>query len=74
MSLTTVTIISPEAANGRNVAALGVVRALASTQKTGVFRPAVCKKETFTQTLLDAANVGETIEQARGSVPETCAT
>ena len=70
VSLTTVTIISPEAANGRNVAALGVVRALASTQKTGVFRPAVCKEETFTRTLLDAANVGETIEQARGVCPK----
>lgn len=70
MSLTTVTIISPEAANGRNVAALGVVRALASTKRTGVFRPAVCKKETFTSTLLDAANIGQTVEQARGVCPK----
>lgn len=70
VSLTTVTIISPEAANGRNVAALGVVRALASAKRTGVFRPAVCKKETFTNTLLDAANIGETIEQARGVCPK----
>ena len=70
MSLTTVTIISPEAANGRNVAALGVVRALASVKKTGVFRPAVCRKETFSQILLDIANADETIEQARGVCPK----
>ncbi|MBW3095301.1 phosphate acetyltransferase [Bifidobacterium sp. 64T4] len=70
MSLTTVTIISPEAANGRNVAALGVVRALASVKRTGVFRPAACRKETFTATLLDAATAEETIEQARGVCPK----
>ena len=28
------------------------------------------QKETFTQTLLDSANVGETIEQARGVCPK----
>ena len=70
MSLTTVTIISPEAANGRNVAALGVVRALASVKRTGVFRPAACRKETFTSVLLDAASAEETIEQARGVCPK----
>jgi len=70
VSLTTVTIISPEAANGRNVAALGVVRALASVKRTGVFRPAACRKETFTSVLLDAASAEETIEQARGVCPK----
>ena len=70
MSLTTVTIISPEAANGRNVAALGVVNALAGTKKTGVFRPAVCKKETFTDTLLAASNAGQSREQAVGVCPK----
>ena len=70
MSLTTVTIISPEAANGRNVAALGVVRALASVKRTGVFRPAACREETFTSVLLDAASAEETIEQARGVCPK----
>ena len=70
MSLTTVTIISPEAANGRNVAALGVVRALASVKRTGVFRPAACRKETFTSVLLDAASAEDTIEQARGVCPK----
>lgn len=70
MSLTTVTIISPEAANGRNVAALGVVRALASVKRTGVFRPAACRKETFTSVLLDAASAEETIEQVRGVCPK----
>ena len=70
MSLTTVTIISPEAANGRNVAALGVVNALARVKKTGVFRPAVCKKETFTDTLLAASNAGQSREQAVGVCPK----
>lgn len=70
MSLTSVTIISPEAANGRNVVALGVVNALASAKKTGVFRPAVCKKETFTDTLLAAANAGQSREQATGVCPK----
>ena len=71
MSLTSVTIISPEAANGRNVVALGVVNALASSgKKTAVFRPAVCKKETFTDVLLAAANTGETREQATGVCPK----
>lgn len=42
MSLTSVTIISPEAANGRNVVALGVTKAFAAAKKTAVFRPAVC--------------------------------
>ena len=34
MSLTTISILSPEAANGRNVVAYGVIRALASEKKT----------------------------------------
>lgn len=69
MSLTTVSIISPEAANGRNVVAYGVVRALASVKKTGVFRPAVCKKETFTDVLLGAATAGQSRDQATGVCP-----
>ena len=66
MSLTSVTIISPEAANGRNVVALGVVTALASIKKTAVFRPAVCRKDTFTDILLEASNAGLTREQSIG--------
>mgnify|MGYP000279075479 CR=1 FL=1 len=58
MSLTSVTIISPEAANGRNVVALGVTKAFAAAKKTAVFRPAVCRKETFTDVLLEASNSG----------------
>ena len=69
MSLTSVTIISPEAANGRNVVALGVVTALASTKKTAVFRPAVCRKDTFTDILLEASNTGLTREQSVGVCP-----
>ncbi len=70
MSLTTVTIISPEAANGRNVAARRGVRALGSVKRTGEGRPASCRKETFTSVLLDAASAEETIEQARGVCPK----
>ena len=66
VSLTSVTIISPEAANGRNVVALGVVTALASIKKTAVFRPAVCRKDTFTDILLEASNTGLTREQSVG--------
>jgi phosphate acetyltransferase len=70
VSVTSVTIISPEGGNGRNVAALGVVNALASSgRNTAVFRPAVCKKETFTDVLLAAANSGQTREQAVGVCP-----
>ena len=69
MSLTTISILSPEAANGRNVVAYGVVRALAAAKKTGVFRPAVCKRETFTDVLLGAATSGITREQATGVCP-----
>lgn len=69
MSLTSVTIISLEAANGRNVVALGVVTALASIKKTAVFRPAVCRKDTFTDILLEASNTGLTREQSVGVCP-----
>ncbi|MBT1176360.1 phosphate acetyltransferase [Bifidobacterium callimiconis] len=69
VSLTSVYIASPEAANGRNVVAYGVVSALAGQYKTGVFRPAACKKETFTDVLLGAANAGQSREQAVGVCP-----
>ena len=69
VSLTSVTIISLEAANGRNVVALGVVTALASIKKTAVFRPAVCRKDTFTDILLEASNTGLTREQSVGVCP-----
>ena len=69
VSLTSVTIISPEAANDRNVVALGVVTALASIKKTAVFRPAVCRKDTFTDILLEASNAGLTREQSIGVCP-----
>ena len=69
MSLTSVTIISPEAANGRNVVALGVTKAFAAAKKTAVFRPAVCRKETFTDVLLEASNSGLSREQSVGVCP-----
>ncbi|WP_323804569.1 phosphate acetyltransferase [Bifidobacterium pullorum] len=69
MTASRVYIASPEAANGRNVVAYGVVRALAASKKTGVFRPAACRKETFTDVLLGAANAGIAREQAVGVCP-----
>lgn len=70
MSLTSVTIISPEAANGRNVVALGVTKAFAAVGKTMVFRPAVCSKDTFTDVLLGSANAGLSREQCVGVCPK----
>ena len=70
MSFTSVTIISPEAANGRNVVALGVTKALAAAGKTGVFRPAVCRKDTFTDVLIEASNAGLSREQSVGVCPK----
>ena len=74
MSLTSVTIISPEAANGRNVVALGVTKAFAAAKKTAVFRPAVCRKETFTDVLLEASNSGLSREQSVGVCPKRART
>ena len=71
MSFTSVTIISPEAANGRNVVALGVTKALAAAGKTGVFRPAVCRKDTFTDVLIEASSAPSalvTIRKVRGRI------
>ena len=70
MSFTSVTIISPEAANGRNVVALGVTKTLAAAGKTGVFRPAVCRKDTFTDVLIEASNAGLSREQSVGVCPK----
>lgn len=74
MSLTSVTIISPEAANGRNVVALGVTKAFSAAKKTAVFRPAVCRKETFTDVLLEASNAGLGREQSVGVCPKRART
>ena len=74
MSLTSVTIISPEAANGRNVVALGVTKAFAAAKKTAVFRPSVCRKETFTDVLLESSNAGLSREQSVGVCPKSART
>ncbi|BDR52924.1 phosphate acetyltransferase [Bombiscardovia nodaiensis] len=54
MSPVNISIISPEAGDGRNVVAYGLAKALSSRQQTAVFRPIACKKETLTDTLLEA--------------------
>lgn len=69
MSLTSVYIASPEAANGRNVVAYGVLHALANQYRTAVFRPSVCRKEGFTDVLLGASGAGQTRGQATGVCP-----
>ena len=69
MSLTSVYIASPEGGNGRNVVAYGVLKALAAQSKTGVFRPACCRKETFTDVLLAAATAGQDPAGVRGVCP-----
>ncbi|MDO4913610.1 MAG: phosphate acetyltransferase [Bifidobacteriaceae bacterium] len=68
VSLTSIAIISPEAANGRNVVAIGVTQALTNVSKTAVFRPASCKNG-LTPILLSIANSG----QDEGNVRGTCA-
>ena len=70
MSLTSVYIASPEGGNGRNVVAYGVLKALAAQSKTGVFRPAACRKETFTEVLLAAATAGQDPAGVRGVCPK----
>jgi phosphate acetyltransferase len=62
-------IASPEGANGRNVVAYGVLKALAANARTGVFRPIACKKETFTPVLLEAANADQNLAEVRGACP-----
>ena len=58
MTVTRVYIASPEGANGRNVVAYGVLKALTTKYKTAVFRPAVSNHDEFTPVLLDASNAG----------------
>lgn len=69
MSLTSVSIISPEAKNGRNVVALAVAQALASKYATGIFRPAACRKNPLTQILVDQAGQVP-LEHAFGVCPK----
>ena len=58
MTITNIYIASPEGANGRNVVAYGVLKALTSKYKTAVFRPAVSNHDQFTPILLNASNAG----------------
>ncbi|MCH4208620.1 phosphate acetyltransferase [Bifidobacterium sp.] len=69
MTTTAIYIASPEGANGRNVAAYGVLKVLASNYRTGVFRPVACRKETFTPVLLDAANADQNLDEVRAACP-----
>ena len=58
VTTTNIYIASPEGANGRNVVAYGVLKALTTKFKTTVFRPAVSNHDHFTPILLNASNAG----------------
>lgn len=58
VTTTNIYIASPEGANGRNVVAYGVLKALTTKFKTAVFRPAVSNHDHFTPILLNASNAG----------------
>lgn len=65
-----ITIISPEAANGRNVVAYGLTKALSARMKTAVLRPVACHKEMLTDTLIKASSSPElAAETCRGTCP-----
>ena len=66
MTVTRVYIASPEGANGRNVVAYGVLKALTTKYRTAVFRPAVSNHDRFTPVLLAASNAGLGIALSTG--------
>lgn len=70
VSPASITIISPEAANGRNVVAYGLTKALSARMKTAILRPVACRKEMLTDTLIKASSSPElTAETCRGACP-----
>lgn len=69
MSLKTVYIASPEGKNGRNVVAAGVTAALATRYKTATFRPIVCKKDNFTNSLITLGSVNQDFADTRVLCP-----
>lgn len=67
---TSITIISPEAANGRNVVAYGLTKALSARMKTAILRPVACHKEMLTNTLIAASSAQDlTAADSRGTCP-----
>ncbi|QYN60538.1 phosphate acetyltransferase [Bifidobacterium asteroides] len=70
VSPASITIISPEAAKGRNVVAYGLTKALSSRMKTAILRPVACRKEMLTDTLIAASSSPElSAEICRGTCP-----
>ena len=70
MRPTSITIISPEAANGRNVVAYGLTKALSARMKTAILRPVACHKEMLTNTLIAASSAQDlTAADSRGTCP-----
>ena len=70
MRPTSITIISPEAANGRNVVAYGLTKALSARMKTAILRPVACHKEMLTDTLIAASSSPNlTAADSRGTCP-----
>lgn len=70
VSPASITIISPEAAKGRNVVAYGLTKALSARMKTAILRPVACRKEMLTDTLIAASSSPElSAEICRGTCP-----
>ena len=70
MSERVIYIASPEDGNGRNAVAYGVLSALTTVARTGVFRPIACRKSPITKALVDASNAGQNINDVRGVCPK----
>jgi phosphate acetyltransferase len=70
LSFRSVSILSPESANGRNVVALGVTQAFSQHGATTVFRPSAPTDDAFTQILLDTAGAPNSLGSAVAVSPE----
>ncbi|MGO5363676.1 MULTISPECIES: phosphate acetyltransferase [unclassified Bifidobacterium] len=70
MSERVIYIASPEGGNGRNVVAYGVLDALTTVARTGVFRPIACRKSPITQSLVEASNAGQGLDDVHGVCPK----
>lgn len=70
LSFRSVSILSPESANGRNVVALGVADAFARHGSTTIFRPSAASKDPFTRILLDTADSAIPLDDSIGVSPE----
>jgi phosphate acetyltransferase len=70
LSFRSVSILSPESANGRNVVALGVTAAFSQNGPTTVFRPAARANDSFTKVLLNLSGKHVNVDDAIAVSPE----